>query len=178
MNGSLTLLDDNLLYIAFSIIGISSKNDQKMKFSGRGVGHCPIRSLSHLKFYQGGEAEVRTELQALWDFCGGHGSDDWRRGWGGRGDREGARGRGHRCQRHRKQVNTSFLSCMGAKVVSCVQRRKFAWSVSCHQAWGGGLGTGRTQSRRAGSHHNHHHDHWEGVLPWKIATPARIDLVT
>ena len=27
-------------------IGISSKNDQKMKFSGRGVGHCPIRSLS------------------------------------------------------------------------------------------------------------------------------------
>ena len=44
MNGSLTLLDDNLLYIAFSIIGISSKNEQKMKFSGRGVGHCPIRS--------------------------------------------------------------------------------------------------------------------------------------
>ena len=50
MNGSLTLLDDNLLYIAFSIIGISSKNDQKMKFSGRGEGHCPIRSLS-LYFY-------------------------------------------------------------------------------------------------------------------------------
>ena len=38
MNGSLTLLDDNLLYIAFSIIGISSKNDQKMKFRGRGGG--------------------------------------------------------------------------------------------------------------------------------------------
>ena len=38
MNGSLTLLDDNLLYIAFSIIGLSSKNDQKMKFRGRGRG--------------------------------------------------------------------------------------------------------------------------------------------
>ena len=36
MNGSLTLLDDNLLYIAFSIIGISSKNEQEMKFRGRG----------------------------------------------------------------------------------------------------------------------------------------------
>ena len=46
MNGSLTLLDDNLLYIAFSIIGISSKNEQEMKFRGRGVGHYPIRSLS------------------------------------------------------------------------------------------------------------------------------------
>ena len=44
MNGSLTLLDDNLLYIAFSIIGISSKNEQEMKFRGRGEGHCPIRS--------------------------------------------------------------------------------------------------------------------------------------
>ena len=32
------------LCIAFGIIGISSKNDQKMKFRGRGVGHCPIRS--------------------------------------------------------------------------------------------------------------------------------------
>ena len=42
MNGSLTLLDDNLLYIAFSIIGISSKNDQKMKFRGRGGANCPI----------------------------------------------------------------------------------------------------------------------------------------
>ena len=38
MNGSLTLLDDNLLYIAFSIIGISSKNEQEMKFRGRGGG--------------------------------------------------------------------------------------------------------------------------------------------
>ena len=47
MNGSLTLLDDNLLYIAFSIIGISSKNEQEMKFRGRGEGHCPTRSLSH-----------------------------------------------------------------------------------------------------------------------------------
>ena len=46
MNGSLTLLDDNLLYIAFSIIGISSKNEQEMKFRGRGVGHYPTRSLS------------------------------------------------------------------------------------------------------------------------------------
>ena len=42
MNGSLTLLDDNLLYIAFSIIGISSKNDQKMKFRGRGGANGPI----------------------------------------------------------------------------------------------------------------------------------------
>ena len=51
MNGSLTLLDDNLLYIAFSIIGISSKNDQKMKFRGRGGAHCPIRSLSRELFF-------------------------------------------------------------------------------------------------------------------------------
>ena len=46
MNGSLTLLDDNLLYIAFSIIGLSGKNEQKMKFRGRGVGHLPNRSLN------------------------------------------------------------------------------------------------------------------------------------
>ena len=44
MNGSLTLLDDNLLYIAFSIIGLSGKNEQKMKFRGRGVGQRPNRS--------------------------------------------------------------------------------------------------------------------------------------
>ena len=51
MNGSLTLLDDNLLYIAFSIIGISSKNEQEMKFRGRGGGaHRPIRSLSRFVF--------------------------------------------------------------------------------------------------------------------------------
>ena len=47
MNGSLTLLDDNLLYIAFSIIGISSKNEQEMKFRGRGGGQLPNRSLNH-----------------------------------------------------------------------------------------------------------------------------------
>ena len=46
MNGSLTLLDDNLLYIAFSIIGLSGKNEQKMKFRGRGVGQKPNRSLN------------------------------------------------------------------------------------------------------------------------------------
>ena len=48
MNGSLTLLDDNLLYIAFSIIGLSGKNEQKMKFRGRGVGQRPNRSLNPL----------------------------------------------------------------------------------------------------------------------------------
>ena len=47
MNGSLTLLDDNLLYIAFSIFGLSGKNEQKMKFRGRGVVHLPNRSLNH-----------------------------------------------------------------------------------------------------------------------------------
>ena len=47
MIGSLTLLDDNLLYIAFSIIGLSGKNEQKMKFRGRGVVHLPNRSLNH-----------------------------------------------------------------------------------------------------------------------------------
>ena len=51
MNGSLTLLDDNLLYIAFSIIGLSGKNEQKMKFRGRGVGQRPNRSLNHDDVY-------------------------------------------------------------------------------------------------------------------------------
>ena len=51
MNGSLTLLDDNLLYIAFSISGLSGKNEQKMKFRGRGVGQRPNRSLNHDDVY-------------------------------------------------------------------------------------------------------------------------------
>ena len=46
MNGSLTLLDDNLLYIAFSIIGLSGKNNQEMKFGGRWVGESPKRSMN------------------------------------------------------------------------------------------------------------------------------------
>ena len=46
MKGSLTLWDDNLLYIAFSIIGLSGKNEKKMKFRGRGVDHLPNRSLN------------------------------------------------------------------------------------------------------------------------------------
>ena len=46
MKGSLTLWDHSLLYIAFSIIELSGKNEQKMKFLGRGVGHLPKRSLN------------------------------------------------------------------------------------------------------------------------------------
>ena len=46
MKGSLTLWDNSLLYKAFSIIGLSGKNEQKMKFGGRGVGHLPKRSLN------------------------------------------------------------------------------------------------------------------------------------
>ena len=52
MNGSLTLLDDNLLYIAFSIIGISSKNDQKMKFSGRGGAIVPYAHSTYKTTHQ------------------------------------------------------------------------------------------------------------------------------
>ena len=51
MKGSLTLWDDSLLYIAFSIIGLSGKNEQKMKFRGRGVGHLPKRSFDPLLNY-------------------------------------------------------------------------------------------------------------------------------
>ena len=56
MKGSLTLWDHSLLYIAFSIIGLSGKNEQKMKFGGRGVGQSPKRSMNH-RFDEGGGGE-------------------------------------------------------------------------------------------------------------------------
>ena len=46
MKGSLTLWDDSLLYIAFSIIGLSGKNEQEMKFGDRGVGEYPKRLMN------------------------------------------------------------------------------------------------------------------------------------